>query len=113
MKNFLKPAPEFRNGYKDPKRLAKIHDLKCCACEKLGIDQQHPTEAHHLIGFGIGKKASDLFTIPLCSKHHARGNKGDAIHETPLKQWERKFGTQQELLEKVNLELINKMLEKI
>lgn len=106
MTSFLKPSPEFRNGFKDPKRLAAVRKLECCACEKLGIEQKYPTESHHLIGYGMGKKASDLLTIPLCFLHHAGGNMGDAIHETPLKRWEERFETQQKFLE-----MTNRMLE--
>ena len=93
-----KKPEELRNGYKDKERLKVLHDLPCIVCEKLNIKQSAPTEAHHLIGYGIGKKASDLLTISLCSKHHARGNTGEAIHETPLRQWESVYGTQEELL---------------
>jgi len=93
---------EFRNGYKDKARMAAIHELPCLACKRVKATQVAPTEAHHLIGYGIGKKASDLFTIPLCSFHHARGNRWSAIHETPIKQWESVFGTQEELLEETN-----------
>jgi len=108
MKSFLKPPLEQRNGYKDPKRLAAIHKLECLACKKIRVIQIHATEAHHLIGYGIGKKASDIFSIPLCSLHHARGNRGQAVHETPLKEWESVYGSQEELLE-----LTNKMLENL
>jgi len=72
--------------------------MRCIVCERLGVDQTTRTEAHHLIGYGMGKKASDLLTIPLCSSHHARGNMGEAIHETPIKQWQVVFGRQEELL---------------
>lgn len=98
----MKPPLEFRRGHKDPKRLKAIHDLPCLVCKEFGLMQKTRTEAHHLIGFGIGKKASDLFTIPLCSKHHARGNRGDAIHETPLNEWENKWKSQEEFLELTN-----------
>ena len=103
----MKPPPEERNGYKDKERLAAIHQLPCVACAWIGQEQTTRTEAHHLIGYGLGKKASDLKTIPLCSKHHARGNMGEAIHETPLNQWESVFGSQEELLEITN-ELLSK-----
>jgi len=104
MKSFLKPELEFRNGFKDPERLAKISAMKCIACNKADLKQLFRTEVHHLIGYGIGKKASDLFTIPLCSFHHRLGSKGEAIH-SGIKSFEAIFGTQEELLNEINCEL--------
>ena len=40
---------------------------------------------------GMGKKAHDLFTIPLCRQHH------DELHRDP-KLWEATYGNQIELL---------------
>lgn len=102
MKSFLKAAPEFRNGYKDKKRLAAVAMLGCCVCERFNLTQKTISEVHHLIGCGIGKKASDLKTINLCAFHHRTGGNGHAIHETPLKIWEEKFDSQEELLEYTN-----------
>jgi len=99
--NLLKPAPEYRNGYKDPKRLADIAAMKCIACSKADLKQLFRTEVHHLIGYGIGKKSSDLFTIPLCSFHHRLGNKGEAIH-SGIKSFEANFSTQEDFLLQVN-----------
>lgn len=106
--NLLKPDKKYRNGYKDPKHLEKVRNLPCLVCKE--GQQQQRTEAHHLIGYGIGQKPSDLFTIPLCNKHH-NGNFredriGNAIHATVLSKWEKTFGTQEDLLK-----ITNKMLE--
>ena len=106
--NYLKPDKKYRNGYKDLKHLERIRNLPCLVCQE--GHQTERTEAHHLIGYGLGLKPSDLYTIPLCNKHH-NGNfrqdrVGNAIHATVLSEWEEKFGTQQELLKKTN-----KMLE--
>jgi hypothetical protein len=106
MKSFLKAAPELRNGYKDRKRLAQVAMLGCIVCQKFNLKQRTRSEVHHLIGCGIGKKASDLKTINLCAKHHRTGENGEAIHATPLNFWQEKFGSQEELLE-----LTNKILE--
>jgi len=51
-------------------------------------------DAHHLIGWrqgGMGTKAHDSFTIPLCRIHHTE------LHNDP-KAFERKYGTQPELI---------------
>jgi hypothetical protein len=109
MKSFLKPPVELRNGYKDPKRLEAVRSLDCCICTKLGLLQLSATEAHHRIGNGIGLKASDLLTFGLCSKHHARGNRGDAIHETPIEEWETKYKVTQDELIALTDELLSKL----
>ncbi len=105
----MKKAIEYRNGYKDPERMAAIHEIGCSACIRNKLTQQYPTEAHHLIGYGMGKKPSDLLTISLCDLHHfgrflrkGENRTGNSIHETPLKRWEKTFGTQQILLKLTN-----------
>lgn len=90
---------------KDKKRLEKIGNMCCIVCERvLGIDDS-PAEVHHLIGYGVGLKAPDSATIPLCPQHHRIGARGVAIHATPLNAWEDKWGTQEDLLEVVNQRL--------
>jgi hypothetical protein len=106
MKSFLKPDPKFRNGYKDPKRMAAIHDLYCVVCFAKGLKQTTKTIAHHSIGGGLGLKVSDLKTCAICEFHHNKGGNGDAIHNTPLWEWEEKFFTQNELIL-----MTNRMLE--
>lgn len=100
-----KQPVELRNGYKDKERLAKLHDLPCIVCSKFHLKQTTKTVAHHFIGRGIGKKASDLLTLSLCEYHHTKGNCGEAIH-SGRRTWEEKFGTQEELLKDVD-ELLN------
>jgi hypothetical protein len=102
MKTLFKPEPQLRNGYKDKKRLAAIHNLPCVICVEFGLEQETRTIAHHPIGFGMGKKASDALAVAICDFHHTSGGKGHAIHETPLKIWEEKFLTQERLLELTN-----------
>ena len=59
-------------------------------------------ELHHpLDGVGIGEKSSDKDVIPLCPEHHRTGGLGVAIH-AGQESWERKFGTEAELLIKRN-----------
>lgn len=48
-------------------------------CAAWSTDCQGITEAAHLEVFGKGKKASDFFTAPLCSFHHALSH-GVGIH---------------------------------
>lgn len=101
MINLSKPIKELQNGHKDKKRLADLHNLPCSVCKKFGLKQTTKTIAHHLIGLGIGKKASDKLTISLCDFHHFWGNKGEAVH-SGIKSFEANFCTQDELLEFTN-----------
>ncbi|WP_345759652.1 DUF968 domain-containing protein [Klebsiella variicola] len=58
---------------------------------------QPADDAHHLIGWGqggVGTKAHDIFTIPLCRKHHR------ALHHDPA-AFEREYGTQPVLIIKL------------
>lgn len=105
MKSFLKPEPHLRNGYKDPKRLAAIHELPCSLCYLKGRKQTSRTAAHHLHGNGMGKKASDLLTMSLCDNCHQNGE--FAFHKIGRVAWEEKFNTSQEDL----IEITNKLLE--
>ena len=112
MKSLFKLPAEFRNGYKDRKRLGALAKMKCIICsdfekaKKPGRD-----EIHHFIGCGIGKKASDLLTLKLCFFHH-QGNK-DAIDPEQkalsihglIERFEAKFATQYELLKLTNKKL--------
>lgn len=103
MTSFFKVSPEFRNGFKCKQRLALVAMMGCVLCKILELKQKTRSEVHHLIGCGLGKKASDLLTIDLCNFHHVSGGNGQAIHATPLKTWESKYFTQLELLKRTNV----------
>ena len=94
-----KQPEELRNGYKDKARLAAIHDKPCVNCIARNRMQQSKTIAHHKIGMGLGKKASDKLTIALCEDCHT-GPRG--IHNVPLKKWESENLTQDQLIEMTN-----------
>lgn len=106
VKSFLKPDPELRNGFKDKKRLADIHKLPCSLCYLKGFKQTSRTVAHHKIGMGLGKKASDRLAYSLCDLHHTRGE--DAIHHIGKVAFEEKFCKEDDLIE-----ITNKMLENL
>lgn len=104
--NLLKLDLQFRRGFKDPKRMTAIHAIPCSACiRSKDWIQTTPTQAHHKHGMGAGKKVSDLLSMSLCFEHHQGGKKGISFHDTPLMQWQERWGTQDELIE-----LTNKML---
>jgi hypothetical protein len=91
---------------KNKQRMADIHNLPCSLCWKLGIRQTSLTQAHHKMSMGLGKKASDNLSMALCYNHHQGSN--DAIHHMGSKAFERKFCSQDELIE-----ITNKMLKNL
>lgn len=109
----LKAPPELRNGYKDKKHLGKIATMKCVACAKEKAARITRLEIHHKTGCGLGKKASDLLTIPLCNFHHQSGGRGFALHRG-VEIWQDKFGRQEDLIlqihEKLGIEIYKNYL---
>ena len=95
IKNFLKPVPELRRGFKNPKRLGYVAQYSCVCCEMLGIKQKTRLNVHHLAGIGAGLKASDLLTFPLCEMHH------NLLH-AGIEQFEKDFKTQKEFIGIIN-----------
>ena len=72
----------------DSKYTRWVKTRPCCGC---GARSDDP---HHIIGHGqggMGTKAHDFFTIPLCRKCH------DALHDD-VAAWEAEHGSQIELL---------------
>ncbi|WP_425299735.1 DUF968 domain-containing protein [Providencia rettgeri] len=70
--------------WESEKYLKWVKSQPCCICNSIAHD------AHHLIGHGqggMGTKAHDLFTIPLCRVHHSE------LHKDP-NGWEREHGSQ-------------------
>lgn len=69
-------------------RFSVLADMGCIICGT-------PPQIHHCrgheFGTGMGLKAKDEFTIPLCHLHHL-GNQG--FHYLGKRAWETKFGTQ-------------------
>ena len=84
----------------DRERWGKLRQLGCILCGK-------PPEIHHLTGAGMGLRSEHVQTIPLCFYHHRTGNHGFAIHAGE-KTWEKRYGSQKELLE-----ITNQLLEGI
>ena len=75
---------------KDPAHLARVASLPCCVC---GVS---PVEVHHIrSGMGMGQRAGDDETIPLCPWHHRTGPV--AFHAGP-RVFQAAFGSERELL---------------
>ncbi|MDI9738995.1 hypothetical protein [Acinetobacter baumannii] len=53
---------------RDAKRLAVIRKLPCVMCGRTPVDAAHSNQGIHNKGMGL--KACDSKTIPLCRQHH-------------------------------------------
>lgn len=73
--------------------MGKVASLPCAICGAHGV------HVHHIrTGIGMGRRASDFDTLPLCPNHH-QGAEG--IHGMGRKAWERYHGiTELDLLAK-------------
>ncbi len=71
----------------------RIGEMPCIVCG------MQPVQVHHLPGQGM--RASHWETIPLCFEHHLGGNIGTAVH-SGRRSFEANYGTEKELLAKVN-----------
>ncbi len=75
--------------------MAKVAALGCIICGNV-------PELHHVRhGMGLGQRNTNYNVLPLCHKHHRTGGFGIAFH-AGKKTWQATFGTELELLEKVN-----------
>jgi hypothetical protein len=80
------------------KRFDVLSQLGCCICGQ-------PPQIHHLTGVkyrGMGQKADDCYTIPLCMNHHTGA---EGVHTIGKKTWEAKYRTQEELLEQTEIKI--------
>ena len=86
-------------------RFGKLVEYGCIACWAEGYGPT-PPEIHHIReGYGMGQRAPDEETIPLCPQHHRYGKgRYPGIHSDP-KAFKKRYGTETQLLEDVNLEL--------
>jgi hypothetical protein len=75
----------------------KLSKLGCIVCRNLGFGYSQPHIHHIRHGAGIGQKSHWSVAIPLCPLHHQNGGFGVALH-AGQKTFERKYGTESELL---------------
>ena len=69
---------------------ARVAELGCIICRR-------PAAVHHINVEGIGRRATDYETIPLCGDHHQNGGYGVAVHAGRV-AFEAAYGTERELL---------------
>ena len=79
------------------RRFAALAEMGCIVCEA-------PANIHHCFTVKGCRKDHDK-TIPLCDRHHnPNGEWGVALH-AGKRAWEAIYGTEEVLLDKVNLRL--------
>jgi len=76
------------------RHMAKVANYGCSICG--GIAEIHHTGTH----MGGGRNHDNI--IPLCHIHHRTGGHGVALH-AGKKEWERLYGTEEEMLDTVRL----------
>ena len=82
-------------------RLKTIGEMPCYACFQDGRETN--AEVHHIrTQTGLGLRPSHFATIPLCGFHHRYGKV--SVH-LGKKAFVARYGTEQEILEKVNREI--------
>ena len=72
--------------------MSRVASLGCWVCSQ-------PANVHHIRpkGLGMGVRSSHYDTIPLCREHH----QGKFSIHNCKKEFEAKFGTEHEILQKV------------
>ena len=70
---------------RDAKRLAAIRKLPCVVCGRSPVDAAHSNQSAHNKGLGI--KASDEFTIPLCRSHHVEYDQFQKMNRSQSVEW--------------------------
>ena len=89
---------EARHSVKRKRAIAEIGCIVCLRCGNAGT----PAEIHHLrAGVGAGQRNDDYHAIPLCHIHHRTGGYGIAFH-AGKKEWEKTYGSEEELLDALN-----------
>ena len=84
--------------------MARVQALGCVACDRMGLPRT-PAEIHHLLH--AGERIDHFHVLPLCALHHRGGvNEGLWVSRHPWHaEFERAYGTEQELLTEVRRRL--------
>ena len=82
----------------EKKHYDKLSQLGCIVCRREGWGYSPPHIHHIRHGVGLSQRSHFSLTIPLCPNHHQNGGYGIALH-AGQKEFERKFGSEVELLQ--------------
>ena len=85
---------------RDRKRLAAIRKLPCVVCGRSPVDAAHSNQSSH--GKGLGLKACDTKTIPLCRNHHVEYDQLQKMNRSESVEWFAKMLEKTELMLKIN-----------
>ena len=91
---------------KAQRHMQNVASLGCIACRRTGKGAT-PAEVHHILR--NGKRIDDFSVLPLCTRHHREGvNDEHYVSRHPWKrEFEKRYGTEQELLELTMEDLAN------
>ncbi|MEQ1349622.1 Ref family recombination enhancement nuclease [Acinetobacter junii] len=81
---------------RDRKRLAEIRKLPCVLCGSSPVDAAHSNQSSH--GKGMGLKACDYKTIPLCRNHHQEFDQFQKMNRSESVEWFAKMLEKTELM---------------
>ncbi|WP_269492910.1 Ref family recombination enhancement nuclease [Acinetobacter baumannii] len=81
---------------RDAKRLAAIRELPCVMCGRTPVDAAHSNQGAHNKGMGL--KACDSKTIPLCRNHHQEFDQFQKMNRSESVEW---FGKMLEKTERM------------
>lgn len=70
---------------RDRNRLAEIRKLPCVVCGRSPVDAAHSNQSSH--GKGMGLKACDSKTIPLCRNHHQEFDQFKKMNRSQSVEW--------------------------
>ena len=85
--------------------MGRVADLGCIVCRNEGAGFVRACVHHLKTGMGMGQRASNFQTIPLCRVHHQDGPFGVAFH-AGSREWQKNHGTETELLAQVKALLL-------
>ncbi len=80
-----------------------VAGMYCIVCRNLRLGESAAELHHPRFLAGGGQKSADTDVIPLCPNHHRLGGWGVAFHAGP-EEFQRRYGTEQELLEQTRRE---------
>jgi hypothetical protein len=81
--------------------MSRAQRIGCLACRQDGHYSE--AEIHHIVSGN--KRMGHFYTLPLCPSHHRHGTEHEPSVHPWKKRFEAKYGTQLELLAKLQVEL--------